>query len=487
MKALVWCGGDPSQYVKVRYEHEGKSVDTFLAPAALHEIYKYDKLIVIIPNTLFQKDWFDVYKQILEKKCNESDDKYVREILNKMECCIIPHPGIARPIKVPLKIGKDGRYERINVTTFRCSFNLMLNCIYICLRNKLEEFKEIHFDLTHGTNILVNALLIAGTIYCIARGKKYKFFAAPILGAPQQGQVVKFQDITDAAEALINIISGIKAWEYLDERLLPIKYVKDMGRILGEKYKEVFNSVRKFIENVGNLLWVIRSNQVIVCKNEIKKIKNIKEIEGNLNEIIAQEYLENNTCNTCLKNYKEKCDEKPWIPVADAVLKISEREFKDVIEEKDYVNVINKLIEKMFEREYYLNVIGFGREWIIYLLAKKLLKRDINIKIYENIDKLITGLGRKRIDEYTEDELSRYILITERLKMTCEDFGVFDSVRKLRNRLMHGRISKDEGNIIIKQDGTILKNNRVLNKIKKDEMRNSCENILKLLNNICSL
>ncbi|MEM2622924.1 MAG: hypothetical protein QXI35_08690, partial [Candidatus Nezhaarchaeales archaeon] len=50
------------------YDIEGSVVKSFLAPAALNKRFNYDKLVALIPLTLFLEDHSENYKLLLKGK-----------------------------------------------------------------------------------------------------------------------------------------------------------------------------------------------------------------------------------------------------------------------------------------------------------------------------------------------------------------------------------------------------------------------------------
>ena len=126
-------------------------------------------------------------------------------------------------------------------------FNGLLNQVYAAMVRSVEgpgrSCSRLVVDLTHGTNALVSAVLLAAAMISTACGVEVEAYMAPVMGRP--GGSVEFLDVSDSISAVNNVAAGIMAWWMLDERLLPTRNVERMGRQLGKKYGPLFGETKK--------------------------------------------------------------------------------------------------------------------------------------------------------------------------------------------------------------------------------------------------
>jgi len=494
MKGLVWCGGDVTSYIQVDYIINDQIAKTFLAPAALHNMYKYDKLAVMIPETLFASRASDNYKLLLQAKSQYNNyvlidppvsiyDPLVHSLLEYgFNHYVIPHPGIASPMDLIVKEKKIS-VKRSKTRTYKCSFNLTVNLIYRWLIDFInDEVSELHIDLTHGSNIMVTALMISGNILQAATDLKVKFWCAPILARPVESQKVEVLDITEVAEVQSRILSGAVAWKMIDERILPTEYFRKLGKRLGPKYGRLFSDPMRILNESSKLLWGLRSGQAIATFRLIERLKEetIKE-ERTLINLLNKEFPQE-------EYYPEKfkveiCKDPPWIPIVHVVIKRTKKLINNLYGKNGF-ELMSKILRLYKDVELYDKIISIGREWLVFLILR-------NIAIKTGIEKIKCGIGewelidgilRKwaRVKAGKEEFKPEERLLIKLLKL--EDIvEIFDKTRATRNRLMHGRLSREDEIELNMDTGRPLKELEI---IKKDSIRKYAEELLKILNQL---
>lgn len=484
-RGLVWCGGDASGYVQVEYVIGSKNVATFLAPAALHSVYDYSALAVMIPQTLFAEKPYESYRLLLEAKSGwggltlvrndqvlTQHDQEVHRLLQRgFECYVVPHPGVASPITLSAS-GSTIAIEYGKAQTFECSFNSMLNTAYRWLLSFAEEhgLGELHVDLTHGSNVMVSSLLIAATILREALPIDVRFWSAPILGRPQAGQVVEVLDVTDAVRAQTEVISGAVAWRNLDERVLPLEYFRDLGARLGARHKGLYSHVRDFLEEAGELLWGLRSGQALTVIEKLRPLsQKLEDREKEFRGLLEREFP-----RELGGIRRDLCRESPWVPVVHAALQKT-RDLLSRLDGGDGYEVMQNILRLYSERELYDKALCVGREWLVLLLLRRLGLQQVRCGEGEwaRVDNILTKLGRGEAMTPEDGEL------LSQLGTTKEYAKVFEKTRSFRNKLMHGRMSKEDAVVMDISRGVPTRKVKI---IGKDELNEVTEELLELIN-----
>ena len=441
-RVLVWCAGDVSAYERVRYVYEGfEPIRTFLAPAALNSWFKYDLRVCFVPETLFEEGHEEGYLLLLKGKAEAFEDGYVyqayrggrllsegddpvRKLLSEKPICLrVPHGGIARPLRVDVEVDVEHKVKKIHirsgdVRTFKRDFNVTFNYIYKHMLDIVREVKpvEMHVDLTHGTNVMVTALMLASQIISVVYDVKVRYWSAPILGRPERDMIVRFLDVTQAYDIASKVHAGAIAWKNIDERILPVEDFAKLGKDLGAKYGSEYGNVKTILTKSRDILWYLRSGQGGILLDEIKKLKKcIEEYSGYFSKLVNREYPR--------KKLPKKEGDIPWIPLVDAVLTLCRKHIVDELypsREGDNYSFIVNVLKLYNEVEYYDKAICLGREWLISLiLREKLLGRGIKkIKVGEGEwERLNTALAKPEeslceedkqiLKEYGIDELDR--------------------------------------------------------------------------------
>jgi len=501
-RGLIWCGGDVTQYVPVSYHIENERVNTFFVPAALNAVFNYDKLAALIPKTLFTSDHGMSYELLLKAKSGYPpytmektvNDPHVKELVRKgFTRFIVPHPGIAAPLSLTIEDSEGEKKVRVRRTKsieFTCSFNRVLNFIYRHLIEFTEnsDIDEVHLDLTHGTNVLVNALMIAGTILHMSRDVEVKFWSAPILGRPQPSQEVEILDITDAVKAMTEVVSGTVAWRLVDERILPVGYLKEMGRELGPKYRHVFGNVQSIASKASSILWGIRSGQAVILRKQLEQLAQVvSNAKESLRELLNREFSPDIS-----QENEGACVEPPWVLVADVVIERTRRLLDRITEEAidmesshlSNLKLVRRFLRLYKEVELYDKILSLGREWLVLLLVRRLLKGS-------EVKRIKIGEGEwRRIDDIIAKWTSASRLDLEesallsKLGLKTEDRDVLTHVRMYRNMLMHGRLSREEDLYLDIESGEISKKDLKTNIIKKETLKKVSEKLLELINRL---
>jgi len=503
-KALVWCAGDVTNYIPLTYKVNEKEVKTSLAPAALNEVNDYDSLITIIPETLFIENHEENYKLLLKAKSHyegyyltkgySGEDKYIHKLLEKgFKAYKVVHPGIARPFKVKIEnkaVYTEGSEEK----TFKASFNALLNTVYSVLRQTVldEKVDEIHVDLTHGTNILVNALMLASQIIAETYETKTRLWAAPVLTRPEEEAIVEYIEITQSSKIAREVLAGTVAWKKLDERILPTQAVSEIGRVLGPLLRDLYGDIKTLTKIQENILWGLRSGQAAVLHPYFENTSHVIEnVQEKLSKIIYDYYL---------KTLPEdlKLSDTPWLPIADTILRNSTKLLSKTLGKTPLETTIN-ILKLYHDTELYDKIVCIARELIIVLLARKILKNNsieiagekwklINIAL--NIIKLkdkgyISENNEDKKEKINKEKLEKYKTAISKI-LSNDEISTLNKITSLRNKLMHGRYSIEENVIVTLNDGKLVSANtkKEIKLIDKNEIAENCYKIIAIIDKI---
>jgi len=490
-KVLVWNAGNILQYEPVNYRFNSLTINTFLAPAALYAINNYDICICLVPSTLFTRDHVENYKLVLKAKAGYKNlqliyrgknqtkhDEYVCSLVDKIRGYLIPHGGIAKALDVTIQDDKvivDEKHIQYNY-----DFNIMLNAIYSALCSEIEQVVrednvEVHIDLTHGSNIMVLALMISSQILAESKGIEVKLYSAPILSRPQPNTQVDFIDITEASYITRKILSGISAWSKLDERLLPISEVRSVGRKLGPLFRETYSNVTSIAEKSRDILWYIRSGQIPLIHSKINNLdEHLMAAKNSLNKIINQIYINQ-------ENVLQIQSDRPWFPISDSIITQTSILLDKIRGEIPLETTIKTLKVCSSEVEYYDKVIGVLRELIILLIARRLYTNKIKTiepgrNLWNELDNILTSIARKELDKVDK----WFLEMLSEIGLAIDDLKIFDTLKKKRNMLMHGTLTKETRAIVDLETGKVVN----VSPISRDELRRLCQEALNLVNKL---
>lgn len=487
-KALVWCAGDVTNYIPLTYKVNEKEVKTSLAPAALNEVNNYNSLITIIPETLFIENHEENYKLLLKAKSHyegyyltkgySGEDKYIHKLLEKgFKAYKVVHPGIARPFKVKIEnkaVYTEGSEEK----TFKASFNALLNTVYSVLRQTVlnEKVDEIHVDLTHGTNILVNALMLASQIIAETYETKIRLWAAPVLTRPEEGATVEYIEITQASKIAREVLAGTVAWKKLDERILPTQAVSEIGKILGPLLRGLYGNIKTLTKIQENILWGLRSGQAAILHSYIENaFPLVERTYEKISKVINTYYLQKIP-------EKLRIGDTPWLPIADAIAANSIKLINNIIGKIPLETTVN-ILKLYFDVEYYDKIICIAKELVVLLLAKKLLNSQL-IKIKGKEWSMIEdslNILRLNLSIQMNSETKKFVSTISEL-VTQSQLNSINKIVSVRNKLMHGRLSKEENAIIDLNNGILYYNNmKKLQLIDKKLLKDICKDTLDLI------
>ncbi|MCE4601574.1 MAG: hypothetical protein F7C08_03205 [Desulfurococcales archaeon] len=449
-QVLIWMGGDVSGYELVTYRLGDKRGTSFLAAAALRALYNgnIDRLIVIVPETLFEDSHCKNYKLLLEAKSGyrglrlakraprgERDvtivDSSVYELLEHgIECVTTPHPGVAGPLR--LNRGEDKvLVEYGESRESHGTFNSLVNKVYLTFRQLVLEDYNMVIDLTHGTNPLVSGALLASSMIAAVYEIPIRIYMAPIMGRPSRDTVVEFIDMTEASSMVNTIASGINAWKLMDERLLPIDDIARLGRSLGPRYKKTYGDLKKAVEGSGNLLWTLRSGQIPLVPSSTATLRDtLSRAKNSFDEIVRDESAVR--------------EDTAWIPLADAAITLTSRIVHELQATRN-IDVMIAALKKLASSGMPDRVLGPARELaVVAVLAANMGEGTYRVgdQAWEGADRLLRECAGQRRECNISDEDCR------RLGLDPEMLGDFERIRQIRNRLMHGRISRDDGAVI---------------------------------------
>lgn len=450
--ALVWLGGNASTYEPVTYRLGAGREKSVLAAAALNsllagELGGFEKLLVLIPETLFPGNHCEAYRLLLEAKTGYQGkklkrplrggfedatrfDENVHQVLRQgFECRTVPHPGVASPLVLEEK-GDTYIVSYGERRVYRRPFEAMLNTVYAALRGLASRGYSIVFDLTHGTNPLVSATLLSAAMLRSVygpEGVETRLYMAPVMGKLGEDAEVEFIEMTGAAETVNTLASGINAWMMLDERLLPRDAVRRVGRSLGPRYNKVYGSLVGVVDKSSKLLWALRSGQVPVIPGQLDALRKLQDkTHSSLEEL--------------LQDAEGLAASEPWVPVADAVAVATKRLVHRLLKERNDETMIAAL-EELVRAGMPDRALGPARELVVALLVAKHTPPNSLVRVgdkeWENIARWLDKCAMSRHGKEPED--------CGKLPLDREDLKVYDQARKLRNRLMHGRLSREEG------------------------------------------
>jgi len=449
---LAWMAGDVAGYSLVKYATpDGKLHTSFVSAAALAEATRPGRLAVIVPETLFEDNHCGSYRLLLEAKAGVGgrrllvhggggtldattrDELAERLLAQGFDCYVVPHPGVAAPLRVVGRGGGEVLVERGARRRYPSySFHLVFSLVYTVLRRYAARGSTVCLDITHGSNVLVSAALLAASLLPIIHGVELRVYAAPVLGRPGDDPV-EFQDLTGSAMLVREIAAGAAAWSMLDERLLPLGLFRETGRSLGPRYGRAYGEASTVLRMAETLLWGIRSGQAPVLWSIAQSLADkLPEAQQSLERLVEKEYPVDE--NPHAEEWREHAETPPWIPLADAVVTLTARLLKRLglspgtRRKPRNRELVERILEEMLDKGYPDRALSVAREWLIAVLLASSHAHDAAIPV--------GGEEWQRIEQELREENS-------------ELSSLFEAARQLRNRLMHGRISREEQACIV--------------------------------------
>ncbi len=474
--ALVWCAGNVAEYSSVIYRIGDTQIRSFLTASALYAVYRPDYLLVLIPETLFEEDHPRQYRLLVSAKAGieqngieyrlcvrrrrEDGSEELRDVTVKdysgevldfiaklqqddyTNLVVVPHPGSVDVLRLcTRKIEENGKFvmkvyiERIRRTFSGASAAHMLNLMYYHLAELVEKrgVQRLIVDLTHGTNIMIQLLLIASTLVKYGLELDVKLWVAPAIGTE-----IEFQDLTHLTDVILDLVRSIEGIRLLDERLLDLRSLERIGEKAGKILGPVYGSVRSATGKLRDIFWLIRSGQSAqIVKNVPELRQTLSKIEQNFPKLV-DEYVH----GTLGQELRDK--DTPWLPL----IHILYRKCKDLMAQIQGIEPLDtaiKLVEKLHASENYLPALLILRELVILTLLAINGYSQVSIKgpewgEIENV-LLLQDSAEKRAEKLLE------ILKNAREFITKEDLvelvKCFDRIVSVRNMLAHGMMPRD--------------------------------------------
>ncbi len=515
-KILIWCAGDISRYELVNYVIDGRMFRSFLSPAALYEYVRPQYLMVFIPEILFDKEHEEMYKVLIKAKAgfvnngvryrlfidnkeytiNERVhmDDFIKDLEDSSKTTLvkIPHPGKASALSLLCMqiTGNEILYfiRHVNVSgsgNFNSIVNVMFHNIVSIVRKC--NINEINVDLTHGTNIVVQALMLSVSIVkSLFENININLWIAPIVPVSGEKEVY-FENISEILDTVNTIISISTATKLLDERPLDniITLFRSTRKKLGPMLRETFGLTETVLRKYRNVLWAFRSGQLITLP---RYIKNLFDDWSNISKRIEkfiEKYLDNELWKVLNKS------DKPLLPIIEYVA-LNLEEVLNKLASDNPLKIVVKSIEEAYAKGHYIQVLLIIRELIILLILLWLSYRSVKIydKYWQDIDNILKDYSDKRLGK---DERYRK-LIEEfpdlaKLDPSLMDKVItyFDKIIEYRNKFAHGFLIRDSIVDPCSVEEWIVKD-RPLEKIEKDYLeklaRDGVEIVLKLLEEI---
>ena len=154
--------------------------------------------------------------------------------------------------------------------------------------------------------------------------------------------------------------------------------------------------------------------------------------------------------------WSSRAGDPPWIPVAHAIISLTGA-FLEKLHSRTNEEFMRKAILLLYESEYYDKILGVAREWVVALTLKN------------KAGKGLVGVGSEEWEE------AQKVLSGE---------SWFEKARQLRNKLQHGRISREENAAVKLGQGDIeicTKSRdkcRPLKVIRKAEVESTAKDII---------
>ncbi|BDC17529.1 TM1812 family CRISPR-associated protein [Acidianus sp. HS-5] len=357
MTCLIYIAGNVGGYKVVNYVIDKGSnqikVPTFFSAHALYKAFNPDKVVVLLPDSLIKDtsgnpdDVKKAYRDLISTHARglNLDQQTVSEInsfLEKLEIFLVPNVGIGKAIKSVNGKVVDTRPSE-NYTKDRNPV-FIFNVVYSVLQKLHCDHYMI--DLTHGTNVLIAAVLTAGSLF------DSTFYAAPIIGSPDQGATVKVVDLTDLINAMKDALMISSSIEMLDER-----YFRD--------YSSELHSLNPNNFKDKNLISRIKSSDPGMIIDLLWNIRNgftVNAVKGMIDVSNKVQVLENDVNN--LTSYFIDWVNNQDLDVKDIILShfYSTLKVKDILMNGDDLTVLRYLLDLYVNAKLYDKALSLARE-----------------------------------------------------------------------------------------------------------------------------
>jgi len=515
-RILIWCAGDISRYELVNYVIDGRTFRSFLSPAALYEYVRPRYLMVFIPEILFDKEHDKMYKILVKAKAGFVDngvryrlfvdnkeytiseqihmDDFIKDLEDPSKTTLvkIPHPGKASALSLLCMqvTGSEILYfiRHVNVSgsgNFNSIVNVMFHNIVSIV--KKHEINEINVDLTHGTNIVVQALMLSvSMVKSLFENIRVNLWIAPIVPVSGRKEVY-FENISEILDTVNTIVSISTATKLLDERPLEniLTLFKSTGEKLGPMLRRTFGLTKTALEKYRNVLWAFRSGQLITLP---RYIKSLSDEWSNINREVKkfiEEYLNNELWRVLNEN------DKPLLPIIEYVA-LNLEEILHNLSSDNPLKIVIRSIEEAYAKGHYIQVLLIIRELIILLILLWLSYRSVKIydKYWQDIDNILKNSSDRKLSKG-----ERYQKLIEEFpdlakldpSLIDKVMSYFDKIIEYRNKFAHGFLIRDSVVDPCSVEQWIVKD-RPLEKIEKEDLeklaKEGVEIVLKLLEEI---
>ncbi|MCY0860781.1 MAG: hypothetical protein OWQ54_10205 [Sulfolobaceae archaeon] len=391
---LFYIAGDITRYSLVDYKFGGNTYKSFFSAHALWCALNPDKVVALLPDSLITTDCSDsvnviknAYKEMLREKAKQLQfsPSSFNDFLNKLEIEYIPNVGIANNSMVAdcqgnLKTDDQGKYITKPNSTSR-SPTFIYNTIYAIMNKYSKEFEEFVIDLTHGTNVLISALLTASAMF------RARLYAAPIMGPPNG--VVEIVELTDLVEAMKDSLKISLSIEKLDERHL-VDYtlrLKSLNPTQFGNEKDLINRIKSTdLNKVSDFLWNLRNGFVVNALKSMNDLQQylsmLKSDVSSLSKIYEEWYK---YVGTAFQNNNQ-------IILSNFYSTLNIEGTIDSLKGSDDIKTMLKILGKYIDVDYYDKALSLGRELpVAECLSNhgggKFDDNDIN---YKNCSELVT-------------------------------------------------------------------------------------------------
>ena len=470
-KLLVWCGGDVTRYSVVNYlfERGSKLFRHFISAGALFSFVKPDYLLIFIPEVLFEERHDEYYKLLIKAKAGwvENGVRYVlcdnrgnkltvdeevesREFIERLDdssrtkLIRVPHPSEGDAISITYKREQDKFIVYVGRKSVQGSgsFNSIVNVMFYHLSKFIEEknIGEIHVDLTHGTNILVQALMLTSSML---RGVydyvNIRLWTAPML-KPGNVHFEEISSVLDICSKIMTAVNAARRW--LDDRLVEdsLELFRLLGREIGSQFGDIFGGTKKLVEEFRDLCWILRSNQTTLTPKYVFSLHEKSSDIKRKAQTLIREYVERE-----LWRKPEKIEDIAWIPMIYSIVRTLDQYLVETFS-LDPLEVVIKNLELMHRCKHYVQVLLTARELLVLLLLAYVGVREIRVKgdLWKELEDILLGKGNA--DEKFEKIVSHKEfedLKSEREFLISKLIPTFNELTMFRNKFAHGFLVRD--------------------------------------------
>ncbi|QKR00757.1 hypothetical protein GWK48_10475 [Metallosphaera tengchongensis] len=420
---LTYVAGDVTSYQVVKYSFQGKDYTSFFSAHALWSALDPEETVALLPDSLISANCDNkevvkkAYKDMLTTRAHELQQKQgfdpvstkFNEFLDGMKVEYIPNVGVGSGMVADcegnLSRDKDGRPIRQPYSSSRDP-TFIYNAVFAVLhRYHSEGCGKFIVDLTHGTNVLVSALLASSALF------ESDIYAAPVMGSPSG--VVEIVGLSNIVEAMKDSLKIGLSIEMMDERY-SVDYtgrLRDLNPTEFGRSRELVNRVKRVdLNKVNDFLWNMRNGFVV---NGIASMRDLQQYIPQL----RQDFLSLRDLYLTWYNAEPRFQKESRIVLSNFSSTLGIEGVLNSLLGKDDIETLFKALEKYIEVEYYDKALSLARE----LPVAECLSNHGGGTFDDN----------DRMYRLCEDLVGSYI------ELNNSDF------QKFRNLLMHSGLSKD--------------------------------------------